>query len=304
VKMRNLLRDRVELALSSRVVGRAARHRIRGRRLILAYHGIVPEGELPAGERALFVTQGDFGAQLDTLLSIADVTSLDKIDESGDGRPRVAITFDDGYRGAVRQGVEELVRRGLPATIFIAPGRLDDQIFWWDALSHGGALLNENIRNRAIYQLGGSETEVRRWALSRGLSPTEILPPYARTATLDEIRRAAQGPGITLGSHSWSHVNLASLTGSELTTEIERTRDWLRREFGARALPWIAYPYGCDTPEVHRAVQAASYVGGVRIGGGWHRPSNVSPLARPRLNVPGSLSLAGFRARLLGAVRV
>jgi hypothetical protein len=52
---------------------------------------------------------------------------------------------------------------------------------------------------------------------------------------------------------------------------------------------------------VHRAA-AASYVGALRISGGWHRATDVSPYARPRLNVAGGLSLAGFRARLVGSV--
>jgi len=50
-----------------------ARHRISGKRLILAYHGIVPDGAAPAGERSLFVSQRDFAAQLDAVSGIADI---------------------------------------------------------------------------------------------------------------------------------------------------------------------------------------------------------------------------------------
>ena len=302
--MRQVLKHRLELALSSSAAGRIARHRIRGKRLILAYHGIVPEGERPAGERALFVAQADFAAQLDVLAAFADVAPLDRIDEAGDGRPRVAITFDDGYRGAVHEGVQELVKRGLAATIFVVPGRLNGHVFWWDALSPGSAPLGESIRHHALHALAGSDERVRSWASDAGLYSSDALPAYAQTASVGDLRAALESPGITVGSHTWSHVNLASLSSADLAAEIERSRDWLRAEFGEKAVAWVAYPYGLDCPAVHRAAVRASYVGALRIRGGWHRATDVSAFARPRLNIPGGLSLAGFRARLLGAVRV
>lgn len=298
-----MLKHHVERALSSDAMGRIVRHRIVGRRLILAYHGIVPEGAPRAGERALFVDQREFAAHLDILAEIADVAPLDRIDEAGDGRPRVAITFDDAYRGAVMEGVQELSRRGLPATIFVAPGRLNGHVFWWDALTQGESDLDESVKRHALTRLAGSDERVRAWALSVRLPSTDSLPPYAMAAALSELRAAVANPGITVGSHTWSHANLASLAPSEIVAEIERSRDWLVTEFGQKAIPWLAYPYGMDSPEAHRTAARASYAGGLRIGGGWYSPSRVSRFARPRMNVASGLSIAGFRARILGAVR-
>lgn len=300
--MRRVLKHHAEQALSSPAAGRMSRHRIKGKRLILAYHGIVPEGAQSAGERALFVAQRDFAAHLDVLAEMADVAPLDRIDESGDGRPRVAITFDDAYRGAVNEGVQELAARGFPATIFVAPGRLNGHVFWWDALSEANRELDETVKGHALHNLGGSDERVRAWATKVRLPCSDALPPYAQTATLAELRQALRYPGITVGSHTWSHANLASLAAADVAAELELSRDWLRTQFGAKAVPWLAYPYGLDSPETHRAAINASYAGGLRIGGGWHSATEVSPFARPRLNVPGSLSLAGLRARLLGAV--
>src|SRR5258705_8432751 len=123
--------------MSSAVVGWMTHRRVQGMRMILAYHGVIPEGQAPAGEQALFIAQRDFATHLDMLAAEADVAPLDRIDEPGDGRPRVAITFDDAYAGAVNEGVRELAKRNLPATIFVAPGRLNGHVFWGDALSHG-----------------------------------------------------------------------------------------------------------------------------------------------------------------------
>jgi peptidoglycan/xylan/chitin deacetylase (PgdA/CDA1 family) len=301
--VRRILKARIERALSSAPAGRIVRDRIRGKRLILAYHGIVPHGEIPAGERALFVSQRNFAEQLDAVASIADVVALDRLDAPGNGRPRVAITFDDAYRGAVNEGVGELVKRGFPATIFVAPGRLDDHIFWWDALSHGSPELDQTVRHHALHRLGGSDERVRTWASKIRLPASDALPAYAQTATRAELQRALSHPGITVGSHTWSHANLAALDDVEIASEIQESRDWLRANFGEKAIPWIAYPYGLDSDKAHKLAASAGYSGGLRIGGGWHNLTEASPLARPRLNVPGSLSIAGFRARILGVVR-
>lgn len=300
--MRNLLKRQLEHALSSSVAAAVSRHRVRGKRLILAYHGIVPEGAAPAGERALFIAQRDFAAHLDVLVAMADVAPLDRIDETGDGRPRVAITFDDAYRGAVKEGVRELVMRGLPATIFVAPGRLNGHVFWWDALSDQSRTLEERVRRHALCALGGSDERVRAWAASTKLASSDALPAYAQTATRAELHDALAVPGITVGSHSWSHANLASLAASDIAIEVERSRDWLLDEFGTKVVPWLAYPYGLESEESRRTVANALYVGALRIGGGWHCATDMSAFARPRLSIPGNLSLAGFRARLLGAI--
>lgn len=300
--MRGFVKRPIERAFSSSAVAWMTQRRVRGKRLILAYHGIIPDGERPAGERALFVSQRDFATQLDALVADADVAPLDRLDEPGDGRPRVAITFDDAYAGAVTAGVSELAERGLPATLFVVPARLNGHIFWWDALSHRGSGLDPILRDYALRELEGCDERVRAWAASAALPTSGALPAYARAATRAELDAAVAIPGISLGSHTWSHPNLARLHDADLVAEIRQSRDWLRSEFGDKAIDWLAYPYGIDSGKVHRAVEAASYAGAVRIDGGWHRPSEVSPFARPRFSVGSRLSVNGLRARLNGAI--
>jgi peptidoglycan/xylan/chitin deacetylase (PgdA/CDA1 family) len=276
--------------------------RVRGKRLILAYHGIIPEGQPPAGERALFVTQRNFAMHLDMLATEADVAPLDLIDEPGDGRPRVAITIDDAYRGAVNAGVHELAARSLPATIFVSPALLNNHVFWWDALSHRGARLDEKLRKHALYKLRGEDERVRAWAARAEVPTCDELPAYAQTATRGELAAALRFPGIRLGSHTWSHPNLASLGMTEVVTQVRRSREWLVAEFGDKVIDWLAYPYGLDSLEARVAVADASYAGALRIDGGWHRQTEVSPFARPRFSIDAGLSVAGLRARLQGAL--
>ena len=291
----------MELALSLSAVRWTTRRRIQRKRLILAYHGVVPDGEAEAGERSLFVSQREFARQLDMLMRESDVVPLDQIDELRDDRPRVAITFDDAYAGAVNEGVEELVKRGLPATIFAVAGRLDGSVFWWDALSNTGGALDEAMRDHALHTLAGAEEGVRAWAAGLSLPVCDALPKYAHAATRAELAAALSCPGITVGSHTWSHRNLAALGESELAEELRHSRAWLRAEFGDKAIDWLAYPYGLASTMVQRAADEAGYTGALCIGGGWHRPADVSPFDRPRFSIGSRLSVAGLRARLHGA---
>ena len=299
--MHPLIKQPIEAAVSLPALSWLTKRRLRSKRLIIAYHGIIPAGEFPAGERALFIPQRDFARQLDVLLAEADVVPLTQIDEAGASRPRVAITFDDAYAGAVNEGVAELVKRKLPATIFVAPGLLNGHIFWWDALAHGREVLDPFARHFALHALTGADERVRAWAATSCVPLSDSLPAYARAATLAELHAAVSLPGITVGAHSWSHRNLACLGDSDVFAEVRDSRQWLRAQFGNKVLDWFAYPYGFDSDVVHRAVADASFSGGLRIGGGWYRPTVDSRFTRPRFSIGPGLTIAGFRARVTGA---
>jgi peptidoglycan/xylan/chitin deacetylase (PgdA/CDA1 family) len=298
--VRTLVKRSLERVLSSSGVGLISRQRVRGKRLILTYHGVTPEGAIPAGERSLFVAQRDFAAQLDMISEVAEVAPLDQLDQAGDGRPRIAITMDDAYRGAVCQGVSELAKRNLPATIFVAPGRLEGQVFWWDSLASPKGTLDLGVREYGLTALAGSTERIREWSARAALSRSDDLPVYARSATREELRSALAHPGITVGSHTWSHANIANLSADEIASEARRSREWIEREFGSKFIAWLAYPYGLSSLKAERIIASEKYRGALLCSGAWHESSRVSPFARPRLNVPAGLSLAGLKARILG----
>lgn len=274
----------------------------RSRTLILAYHAIVPDDESPAGDSSLHLPHARFAAQLDALASTHDVVPLADVlaaPTARSSRPRVAITFDDAYRGAVSAGLVELVRRGMPATVFVPPGLLGGRRFWWDVLapSHGGPL-HPALRHRALTEWRG-QGDVILGALGRS-GEHSSGPAYARSATLDELDRAAQLPGITLGSHTWSHPNLAALDASTLDQELRRPLAWLRERY-ERVVAVLTYPYGLQSDAVQRAAAAAGYQAALCIDGGWVRDPR-HPFAMPRMDVPAAVSDAGFRLRVSGVL--
>jgi peptidoglycan/xylan/chitin deacetylase (PgdA/CDA1 family) len=272
----------------------------RGQGLILAYHGIVPHGEPAAGEYSLHLPQRRFAAHLDLLSRTHDVVPLGVLLDGRSGRrPRAAITFDDAYQGAVTAGVEELRRRAIPATIFVAPAFVGGQSFWWDALAEPGRGLDRTFRDRALAELRGEQTAVYRWAQEQGRG-LQSLPRFATAATEAELQAAVQVPGIALGSHSWSHPNLTRLSPDELQDELEQPIRWLRERFPGATIPWVAYPYGLFSPQVEQAAKAAGYAAGLAIAGGWVRRQPPDRFALPRLNLPAGVSRYGFMLRTSG----
>ncbi|MEO8449794.1 MAG: polysaccharide deacetylase family protein [Gemmatimonadota bacterium] len=264
--------------------------------LVLAYHNIVPRGQPAVGDLSLHLPQDVFSAQLDLLTEHADVVSLERLLAGPNGglRPRVAITWDDAYQGAVTVGVEELRRRNLPGTMFVAPGCLDGFAFWWDALADPARGLAGEVRTAALEEGAGLTTRVRAMAAAHGWTWRE-MPSYARTATEAEVRDAA-GNGLTLGAHTWNHPNLTRLTPDERRDELLRPLAWL----GAAGLPSLAYPYGLWNPAVAREAADAGYRAGFLIDGGWWAGTREDGFKIPRLNVPAGLSRDGFTLRLYG----
>jgi peptidoglycan/xylan/chitin deacetylase (PgdA/CDA1 family) len=281
---------------------RLSRARAARRPLVLAYHNVVPDGAAPGGDASLHLPREAFARQLDALVRDYDVVPLDRILEDTGARrarPRVAITLDDAYRGAMTVGVEELEQRGLPATVFVAPALVGGPGFWWDAFAIPEAdRTARTFRARALEEWGGKDPEVRRRASALGVPEREV-PPHAAPATADELRAAARHRGLRFASHSFTHPNLCRLRGPELLQELTRPLAWLRERF-ADVVPWLAYPYGLSSPAVEQAARAAGYQAAVRIDGGRLPARAANRYAIPRINLPAGISLNGFALRIAG----
>lgn len=314
-----MLKRAVE-SLLARGLGPVLSRRHRGRVLVLAYHNVLPEDASPGGDRSLHMSRRAFSEQLDALRESYRVVPLrDALEELGspkdraaDGdtrRPRAVVTFDDAYRGAVTCGLEELARRDLPATVFVSPGLLGGDGFWWDRLpaeredeGNGGRRPTGGSgpdRETLLRDLAGRGTEILKQVRRRGCTPGDP-PEHALPVTAGELRDVAGRPGLTFGAHSWSHANLARLEGDELEEELVRPRVWLERELGDAFLPVLAYPYGrCSDPAVQAAGEAG-YRAAFTVSGGSFAPDAADAHRLPRTNVPAGVSVDGFRLRVFG----
>jgi peptidoglycan/xylan/chitin deacetylase (PgdA/CDA1 family) len=292
----------VDRLLAASISRQMVRIRSRGRRLILAYHNVRPDGVEAAGERSLHIDFSRFRQQLDDITSTCRVVPLHAfLERDDDDTPQVAITFDDAYRGAVTLAATELRERGLPVTIFVAPALLGDRSFWWDRAAQGfpEGVMPFELRDEALFKCAGSERLVHGAFSQRGFKSMGVaLPPIFRSATVEEIREAARASTLTIGSHSWSHPNLAALDRTALEDEMAHSFAWIREHFSASAIPWISYPYGIDSEDVRAGVSASGYAAAVRVDGGWLARNAVAGSMTPRVNVPAGIGRGRFRSYL------
>lgn len=298
--LRSLVKGTLERTLIWSGAAAVARRRMHECVLVLAYHNIVPDDDPPCGDLANHLRLSSFVAQMAELRSTHDVVPLSEALSAPpwSSRPRAAITFDDAYRGAVVHGIAELVLHGMPATIFVTPSFLGGKSFWWDALAEEGGGLDPVLRHRALGALRGADEAVRAWARANGRPPRDVSADY-RAASVDELMRAAALPGITLGSHTWSHPNLTRLEPGELARELAMPLAWLRERL-SNVLPWIAYPYGFFDAAVATASAAAGYKAALAISGGWLRHPPTDVFSIPRVNIPRGLTVRGFALRGAG----
>jgi peptidoglycan/xylan/chitin deacetylase (PgdA/CDA1 family) len=158
---------------------------------VLMYHRVFPRADYDQ----LTVTPERFAEQMQWLSQHFEVVSLSDAVSGlgqGNGRQRVAITFDDGYRDNLQHALPVLQRLRLPATIFITTS------FCSQAMRH----------------------------------PRYPAVDGQLHLTWDEVRVLASAPGITIGSHTATHPYLQRISNEQVRAEIGDSRKCIEDEIG------------------------------------------------------------------------
>jgi peptidoglycan/xylan/chitin deacetylase (PgdA/CDA1 family) len=251
--------------------------------IVLMYHRVGEDAFDPFG---LAVEPRRFRAQLERLGRLADVVTLEALMSAPPrGRPRVALTFDDGYLDNLEAAAPELERAGLPATLFAISGRLGaGEECWWDQLEQlfragwdGEREIELEVPERGI-QIGGglsSDPSMLRelHGLLLKLPPADIYPLLdslreqlgagepvleRRLMSAAELRRLDAGSCFAVGAHTRSHPNLVVLSAEEQLAELRGSRLELEAILG-RAIDSCSYPYGSYDAVTLDAVAAAGF---------------------------------------------
>lgn len=199
------------------------------------------------------------------------------------GKPRVLITFDDGYADNVHHALPLLVKHGFRALGFVTTGQIGStEPFWWDALERivfagrpatggwklpDGTLVPDYLDKPATYSILHAALKRladpdRRSALAElagqgGVSPRTT--DDSRAMNWGELRAWA-AVGMLVGAHSRSHPVLTALTTDELRAEIRSCKRDLESRLGV-VTDAFAYPYGSRNAYDERCVAAVRAAG-------------------------------------------
>ncbi len=239
-----------------------------GRRFpkVLVYHACEPvESPYVAGLHTN-TPPDDLASHLRFLRRYYQLVPLSLLEAGMAPTGSVVVTFDDGYRSVFENAFPLLLEFSVPATIYLVTSTLDDgPLVWVNELAF---LLHENHEGRR------TATEKLRLPLR---APIAEIVDRARAlydhrlidTLLDELR--ATGPkhagcdrlyldraeisemahaGITFGSHTATHPNLARMSESEQREELRSSLERLEELPGGHAS--LAYPFGDHSAATRR----------------------------------------------------
>ncbi len=253
--------------------------------LILCYHRVQESVEDPF---QLCVTPENFAAHLEELARYCEPSTLDQLTVPS-RRPRVVVTFDDGYVDNLTNVAPIAEAKGIPVTVFVTSGMLgNSRGFWWDRL---GTLLRSRpseMREVRVPAAGGTvrvavgspKLSVDLQSVRRHLLPLPVAeihdtldtvaeswgvsassPPDARSLTRSEFAELAGSEVVTIGAHTVDHVRLRGLPAPVQETTISTSKQELERLMG-QDVAHFAYPFGgADSYDEHTvdAVRTAGF---------------------------------------------
>jgi len=222
-----------------------------------------------------------FAWQMDELLRLARPVAADAAEfPADDRRPCAMVTFDDGFRCVVRNALPELLRRGIPAVLFVPAGCLGTGPAWLAGSAHSDA-------------------------------GEEVL-------SADELRMLPREL-VRVGSHSLDHVRLPTLSDEDLRRQLRESRLRLEHAVGG-PVTLLSPPHGACDARVINLAREAGYTRVFTIKPELVRPANGRIdcgrcLVRPtdwrlefRLKVLGAYSwlpvAGGIHGRLASALGI
>jgi peptidoglycan/xylan/chitin deacetylase (PgdA/CDA1 family) len=274
------------------------------------------------------------------LVSLDDLRS--HLEDGGTGtRPMAAITFDDGYRDVYEHAFPLLKRRGIPAAIFVVTKligtsalQLHDRLYLLVARALSAWTSAPRRFDQFLAGLGVCVPELAQ-PTGAGRDPVAVQPALLRRLSQAEVLRVCDGleaelgldvgdtlrgllpltwdmlaemhrAGMTIGSHTKSHVLLTNEPPDTVLDETAGSRRELEQRLGAR-VDHFAYPDGRFDSSVVSAVAASGYRAGYTICP--HRDRTRPLLTIPRrvfwqntcLNAFGRFSSAMMGCQVRGA---
>ena len=181
---------------------------------ILVYHGVAEQIQKNCISIELFRDHLNYLEKKYVIIKLTEL--VERIKAGQIDRNYVVLTFDDAYLNVNQYAYPELVKRNLPAIIFIPADYLGQYNAW------------DYDRNPVRY-------------------------PYLQIMSRQELT-ALDPQLIEFGSHSLSHRRMKDLAGIELEKEIQESKIVLEQNLG-RAIGFFAFPYGQLTDFDSRSVE-------------------------------------------------
>jgi peptidoglycan/xylan/chitin deacetylase (PgdA/CDA1 family) len=237
---------------------------------IVGYHRVVENFGRSARHAipSLLISMRMLEKHIDWIAQRFQLLSLDEIGQALEAgapfrRPTAAITFDDGYSDFYWNAYPLFKRKGIPAAVFVvtdvvgtAQPPIHDRLYFLlsrskkhkDPLACMTGLLCTHTRD----QIERMVRELEQQYLMDGTVAEEMAP--LTWSMIQEMH----ANGITIGSHTKSHVLLTLENLDRVHNELTGSRQVLSERLGT-PVKHFSYPDGRFNPLITTAVKAAGY---------------------------------------------
>lgn len=287
----------------------------RGGCAVLTYHRV---GANPQGFK--HVPANVFRRQMHWLREHCEIVTpaafREACDRGGRSRPRVLVTFDDGYRDYHDVAYPILEELGMPAVNFVATGFADNPhtLFWWDEVDlaswgstrarielpwpemppvtldrAGRERLRMDIRRR-VRSRPDAEREPMLAAFyeALGVRPAD-LRIERQVMTWDEIRAVSEL--TTIGGHTHTHPLMSRVDEPRLRSEVSTCRDRIAAHTARPVL--FAYPSGAMSEDAKRVVREEGFQTAFSDERGVN-DARTDWMAARRFNAPADVGQLGY----------
>lgn len=229
-----------------------------GNGAIIYFHRVLSDSSLYYPDD---ITESEFESLIKLFSRVFNLSSLNDIDKpSKDGRMRLAITFDDGYKDNLK-AAKILKKYGAPCTFFVSTEGVEKGILWQDKIIECIKAMTADEINQ---QGGSTQGKAYSRAAFAHEKQTEIkqLSPYQRNLKIknledisgkdtyprimldeDDIKTLSKDPLFDIGGHTHSHSILSTLSSTQTRDEIRKNKVLLEVLVG-REIKHFAYPNG------------------------------------------------------------
>lgn len=170
---------------------------------ILTYHGVDAKQVKGCLTLQKFISHLDYFGKECSIVKLSELVRILQVGQR-DKKTYVTITFDDAYENFYQYAYPELVKRNLPATLFVPTEFVGNHNSW-------------DYDQRPDH-------------------------PFLKLMKWEELRKL-DGNLIKIGSHGHSHRKMAPLKDEELEVEIMKSKEILESKLHVK-IDSFAYPYG------------------------------------------------------------